>query len=427
MKAGFPSVLAAALAFALPVRATVSIEFQLGGIEVPAGSIGVLVADVADDGFTALTNAAGSAVTVGGKIGADDVIIAILSGSNLPAWGTKKGFANHVTSIDYAALGVAEGQDLILHVFPDRDAGDTIRAGEPHLSYRGDALERTSNSTMGFTLPRDGGAYLLAYLGAEHSGNADLAGLDLSALSYDSSPGSIQRSLASATARHTYFFNITTPGLFSLEGEGSTGLRADLFGPDGQLIAHSDGDISILESLAAGFHTLVVSRNSGTSPLPYGLDFSDGDPRSIVPDVAVGPSLTGLVGDNVLGGAAGQLIMLNSTRARSVTAFATVRNRSDRSDTLSVRGGPGNGLCRISYFDAAGSPISAALLNGTYRTTLIDSGDPAASIRIQFTPNRRKLVRNNSVLKRTFSTTIRADATVGPAARDAGTVQVGTR
>ncbi len=119
--------------------------------------------------------------------------------------------------------------------------------------------------------------------------------------------------------------------------------------------------------------------------------------------------------------------MLNSTRARSVTAFATVANRSDRPDTLAVRGGAGTGLCKISYFDAAGSPISAALLNGTYRTTLIDSGDPAASIRIQFTPNKRKLVRGNKVKQRNFFTTIRADATVGPAATDAGTVRVQVR
>jgi hypothetical protein len=193
------------------------------------------------------------------------------------------------------------------------------------------------------------------------------------------------------------------------------------------LIAGNDGNISMLESLGTGFHTLVVFRNSGSTPLAYEMDFSDGDPRTIVPDVAVGLSLTGLVGNNVLGGAPGQLIMLKSTRARSVTAFATVANRSDRPDTLAVRGGAGTGLCKISYFDAAGSPISAALLNGTYRTTLIDSGDPAASIRIQFTPNKRKLVRRNKVIKRTFSTAIRADSTVGAAATDTGTVQVRTR
>jgi hypothetical protein len=432
MKAGSLFIVAAALAFALPARATVSIEFQLGGIEVPAGSIGVLVADVADNEFTSPGDAAGAVLSVGGKIGADDVIIAILGGSNLPNWGTKRGFANLVASIDYAALDVAEGQDLILHLFPQRNAGDAIRAGEPHLSYRtGDLGQRTSNSTMGFTLPRDGGAYLLAYLGAEHSGNADLAGLDLSALAYGTGPGSINRSLSSGTARHTYFFDVATPGIFSLDGEGVSGFRAELYGPDGDLIAANDGDISIVETLAAGFHTLVLFRNSGNGSLAYALDFSSSDMRPIIPDVAVGLSLTGLVGNNILGGAPGQLVSLASLKARPVTAYATVGNRSERSDTLAVRASAGTGLCRINYFDGNGSLITAQLLSGTFRTTLLDSADPATGIRLQFTPNKRRLVRKvgsrTIVSKRTFTSAVRADATVGPSAMDAGTIQVNTR
>lgn len=432
MKAGLPSILAATWVLALPALATVSIEFQLGGIEVPAGSIGVLVADAADNEFTSPINAAGAVLSVGQKIGPDDVIIAILAGSNLPDWGTKKGFASHLAAIDYASLGVAEGQDLILHVFADRDAGDTIRTGEPHLSYRtGDLGQRTSNSTMDFTLPRDGGAYLLAYLGAEHSGNADLAALDLSPLGYGSGAGTINDNLASSTSRHTYFFNVATPGFLSLEGSGASGLRAELYGPDGRLIAASNGNISIFETLAAGFHTLVVFRSPGPGSIPYGMAFSNGDTRSIVPDVAVGPSLTRLVGKNVVGGAPGQISRLNSVKARPVTGYATIGNRSARPDTLAVRGSAGNGFCKINYFGPTGAPITGQLLSGSFRTTLIDSGDPASNIRIRFIPNRQRLVRKvgsrSVVTPRTFSTTIRANSTVGRAAADAGTVQVRTR
>ncbi len=432
MKAGFLSILATALAFALPARATVSIEFQLGGIEVPAGSIGVLVADVADNEFTTPIDAVGSVLSVGGKIGADDVIIAILGGSNLPEWGTKKGFANHVASIDYTALGVAEGQDLILHLFPQRNAGDAIRTGEPHLSYRtGDLGQRTSNSTMGFTLPRDGGAYLLAYLGAEHSGSADLAALDLSAIAYGAGAGSVNRSLSSATSRHTYFFSVATPGFVSIEGTGAPGLQAQLFGPDGRLISGSEDDLSIFETVSAGFHMLVLSRNAGAGSLGYAMDFAGSDTRPIIPDVAVGPSLTGLVGSNILGGAPGQLAGLNSVRARPVTAYATVANRSERSDTLAVRASAGTAFCRINYFDGSGTLVTAQLLSGAFRTAVLDSGDPATGIRVQFTPNKRRLVtkvgRRTVLTKRTFTSAVRADATVGSPATDTGTVQVKTR
>ena len=428
MNAGLASLLAATLAVSLPARATVSIEFQLGGIEVPAGSIGVLVADVADNEFTSPINAAGTVLSVGQKIGPDDVIIAILEGSNLPDWGAKKGFASHLTAIDYTSLGVAEGQDLILHVFADRDAGDPIRAGEPHLSYRtGDLGQRSSNSTMGFILPREGGAYLLAYLGAEHSGNADLAGLDLSPLGYGGGAGTINDHLSSSTSRHTYFFNVATPGFISLDGSGGSGLRAELYGPDGGLIAASNGNISIFETLSAGFHRLVVFRSPGPGGMPYGMAFSNGDTRSVVPDLAVGPSLSRLVGNNVLGGAPGQISRLDSVKARPVTGFATIGNRSTRPDSLAVVAGRGNGFCRIDYFGPTGSSITSQLLSGSFRTTLIDSDDPAASIRIRFTPNKGKLVRNKKVLKRTFATAVRANSTVGAVAADAVTLQVRTR
>jgi hypothetical protein len=432
MKAGFPTLLAAILSAALPARATVSIEFQLGGIEVPAGSIGVLVADVADNGFTSPTNGTGSVLSVGETIGTDDVVIAILESSNLPDWGAKKGFASHLASIDYASLGVAEGQDLILHVFPDRDAGDPIRAGEPHLSYRtGDLGQRTSNSTMGFTLPRDGGAYLLAYLGAEQSGNADLAGLDLSPLGYGISAGTISDQLSSSTSRHTYFFNVATPGFVSLDGPGGSGLRAELHGPDGRLIAASNGKISMFETLAAGFHTLVVFRSGGPGPIPYGMAFSNGDTRSIVPDVAVGPSPSRLIGRNLVRGAPGQTSILHSVQAVPVAGFATIGNRSGRPDTLAVRGNAGSGLCRINYFGPTGSLITAQLVSGSFRTDLIDSGDPGTNIRIQFTPDKRKLVRKvgsrDTLTPRAFSSAIRADSMVGPPASDTATLQARIR
>jgi hypothetical protein len=92
-----------------------------------------------------------------------------------------------------------------------------------------------------------------------------------------------------------------------------------------------------------------------------------------------------------------------------------------------VVAGRGNGFCRIDYFGPTGSSITSQLLSGSFRTTLIDSDDPAASIRIRFTPNKGKLVRNKKVLKRTFATAVRANSTVGAVAADAVTLQVRTR
>ena len=422
----------AGLGLASSALATVSIEFQLGGIEVPSGSIGVLVADVNNDGFTDPDSASGAVLSPGEAFGPDDVVIAVFSNSALPDWGSQKGFAEHLTVLDYAALGVAAGNPLILHVFPDRTEGGSVRSGEPHLSYRADQIgELTSTSNMGFALPTDGGAYLLAAIAPDKGGNADLAGLNLQNLPYSSGNGSFDRSL-SPTAVHTYYFELGQSGFLTLEGIGGQGLVAELIGPGGQSVFSGGGDtFAFYDTLPTGLYSLVLSReNGGSGDLAYELDFADSDIRFVVPDVAVGKSLTSLIGENILNGTGGQTLSLVSVKARPVSASATVGNQGQLSDTLAVRGGGGNALCSISFFDGSGN-VSAGIVAGTYRTEELVSGDTPTSLSVKFSPNKRKLTkkkgRKTKILKKTFSTFVRADSTQGPASMDSATVRVQTR
>lgn len=422
----------AGLGLACSVRATVSIEFQLGGIEVPPGSIGVLVADVGQDGFTDPFAAPNSVLSPGEAFGPDDIVIAVFSNSALPEWGAQKGFAEHLTVLDYNALGVAVGNPLILHVFPDRAEGDSVRSDEPHLSYRADQIgQLTSTSNMGFALPADGGAYLLAAIAPDKAGNADLAGLNLQNLPYSSGNGSFDRSL-SPTAVHTYYFELGQSGFLTLEGIGGQGLVAELVGPGGQSVFSGGGDtFAFYDTLPTGLYSLVLSRESGGSgDLAYELDFANSDVRFVVPDVAVGSSLTSLIGENLLNGEGNQTLSLVSSKARPVSASATIGNRGQLPDTLAVRGGAGNALCGISFFDGSGN-VTAGIVAGTYRTAELVDGDTPVSLDVQFSPDKRKLTkkkgRKTKILKKTFTTFVKADSTQGPASMDSATVRVQTR
>ncbi len=149
---------ALALAACVPnASARVSVEFQFGGLTLPPGTVGVLVADVAGDGFAFPADFPGATLSPGSSF-ADDIVVAVFSENGSPGWGSAKGFSVHLAGLDYAALGVAEGQQLILHLFPDLAPGGAIRPGEPHLSYR--STQVTANSTMGFALPPDRGNHL---------------------------------------------------------------------------------------------------------------------------------------------------------------------------------------------------------------------------------------------------------------------------
>jgi hypothetical protein len=422
------------LALALPASATVSIEFQLGGIEVPAGSIGVLVADADGDGnFTSPSSpeALDDQLTYSAMLGGD-VIIAVFTQSGLSDWGSRKGFAAQMAVLDYADLDLAEGDELMLHIFPQRTEGQTIRAGEPHLSYRTDEIgQRTSNSTMGFSLPADGGAHLLAVIGPDQGGNADLASLDLRNLPYASGSGSFDRSL-SPTGRHSYYFEVGASGFLSLDGIGGTGLVAQLLGPTGQTVFSGGGaEFSLYQTLPAGLYTLIMSRESGGSgQLDYELDFANSDLRFVVPDVAVGASLTSLTGNNTLNGGAGQAITLTSVKAMPVSGVATIVNRGRLPDTLAVRGTAGSVLCGIAYFEGI-TNVTAGLLTGNFRTAEISDGDEATALRVQFSPNKKKLTRKkgkrSKILSKTFNTLVRANSTQGPAAMDAASLNAQTR
>lgn len=432
MKAFTLSLLA--LGLTLPASATVSIEFQLGGIEVPAGSLGVLVVDAdRDNNFTSPSSpeAEGDQLTYSAMIGGD-VIIALFQPSGLAGWGTQTGFATHLAVLDYEGLGLQEGDKLALHIFPQRSENQTIRPGEPHLTYRTEEMgQRTSNSTMGFALPPDGGAHLLAVIGPEQGGQADLASLDLRNLPYSSGSGSFDRALSSSS-RHTYFFEIGGTGFLSLDGIGGDGLLVELFGPEGDSVYSGGGsEFGLHETMPSGLYMLVLSRQAGGSgSLSYELDFANSDVRFVVPDLAVGPTLTSLTGINLLNGATGQGVAMTSVKAKPVAAFATIANRGRLPDTIGLAASPGSALCAIGYFQGS-TNVTAGLVAGTFRTPSLAEGDESLALRVQFSPNKKKLTkktgRKSKILKKSFSTLVRASSTQGPAARDAASVVVQTR
>ncbi len=158
-------------------RATVSFEFQLGSVPLPPNSVGILVVDVDGDGFVPPANSQGTVIAEGSVMGGrDDVVIAVFPITSGNPFSPESGFAEFVGPIDYRALGLEEGQDLIFYAFPGRSLGDPIRRGESFVSFRTDDPGSLVGD-MGFSLPPDGGAYVLGALGAGFGGTTDLSGV----------------------------------------------------------------------------------------------------------------------------------------------------------------------------------------------------------------------------------------------------------
>lgn len=152
------------------------------------------------------------------------------------------------------------------------------------------------------------------------------------------------------------------------------------------------------------------------------------------PDAAVGLSLGSLSGFGVYG-SSGQLLTLVSRRARPVTGFATLANRtilSDRraADRIAVRANSGNRFFRITYSDADGN-ATAGIVSGSYRTPAIDGTDPLRWLTARISPIKARLAvkkgKRTVYLRKLFTTTIRARSTLFPPASDSGVIRVLTR
>jgi hypothetical protein len=411
--------------------ASVSLEFQLGGVDIPAGSIAVLVADRSSNGFVTPSTVPGAMLTPGEVIGADDVIVAVFSPSDLGDWGSLEGFAAISPDIRYEDFGLEEGQALTLLVFPDRNEGDPIRSGEPYLAYRtGDIGEISPSSTMNFSLPADGGAHLLATLAPANGGTADLSMVDIAPLPYAAGEGLLQDQL-STEAVHSYFFELTSPGFLDLSGDGGAGLRAELYGPDGALLASSDnsGSFAFVEDLLAGQYLLRVFRDAGgTGNLDYNLAFSS--EGIISPDLAVGAGFPALTGLNVVAGAPGQTVTLFSRRSKPAIGHVSLANQGGKPEVLSLRGTGGNALCSIAYLGDAGN-VTGAIISGTFRTPEMSRSNDPLAFRVLFSPNKKKLTRkrgNRTITKRrTFASILQADSTTGTSDSDSASISVQTR
>lgn len=154
----------------------VSIAISIGGIrdaqgqEAALGSIGILVADIAGNGFlgdytrssfaqsSALLD--GSSLSVGSLLGDDRVIASFTVNDDLGF----SGFNDFLSSIDYGS-GLVAGTPLALLWFPTLfEIDEVFNYGMTYGFYSNSLVSEASGATMGFTMPADGSTHMLALI-----------------------------------------------------------------------------------------------------------------------------------------------------------------------------------------------------------------------------------------------------------------------
>ena len=208
----------------------------------------------------------------------------------------------------------------------------------------------------------------------------------------------------------SFTFTLGSAAQTAISALNAATLSGELFDSLGNSIETGSGNFAINELLAAGTYTLRLT--AGASDETFSLNFDATSQVSVAPSVTVSPS------------------SVYSKKAGPVSATATVRNNSALADTFRVFASRGNSLFGAIYRNGS-TNITAAVTAGTYQTPSISLGNGAVSIRATITPNKKKIVKKKgkktTILKKTFTSTIRATSVTTPAISASGRLTVRTR
>jgi hypothetical protein len=208
----------------------------------------------------------------------------------------------------------------------------------------------------------------------------------------------------------SFTFTLGSAAQTAISALNAATLSGELFDSLGNSIETGSGNFAINELLAAGTYTLRMT--AGASDETFSLNFDATSQVSVAPSVTVSPG------------------SVYSKKAGPVSATATVRNNSALADTFRVFASRGNSLFGAIYRNGS-TNITAAVTAGTYQTPSISLGNGAVSIRATITPNKKKIVKKKgkktTILKKTFTSTIRATSVTTPAISASGRLTVRTR
>lgn len=346
-RAALLSVILTVCGFSEFSRASVTFEFQLGAVPIPSNSLGVIVADTGGDGFESPQQAVGTVLAPGSSVGAsNDRIISVFPITSGDPFTAGSGFAEFVGPIDYDALGLAEGQALVFYAFPGRAEGNAIRAGETFLTYRTDQPEEIIGN-MDFSLPEDGGSYVLGVLDQTLGGAVDLTASlpSTSLIAVADSPDLIVGKSVS----------------LQLEGTGNPSRFIAQGLPPGLRLDPRTGLISGRLSRAGSFQLKIRVRNgSGTSgPLIVEMNVAE------LPDQIIG-NFEGLVArESTVNEALGGKLTLKTAQNGRLTGRLVIGRRSygfrGELDAAIASGVPLNPTASVTINRRRATPISVDL------------------------------------------------------------------
>ncbi|MCB1062520.1 MAG: hypothetical protein KDN20_06325 [Verrucomicrobiae bacterium] len=174
------TTIACSLLLSQVASASPTIQVYLGGdLNVPAGTVGVLVADRAGNGFHPLDHVTtiGTRLAVGEAIGlSDDLVVGVLQASDQGFAGPGLGFTGILRNLPYPPHQLSPGMSLIFYWFPGHQTpGERLANGDAFETFRTDSADAESGGDLVFALPDRRGVHTLSFVSPTNGGGVSMS------------------------------------------------------------------------------------------------------------------------------------------------------------------------------------------------------------------------------------------------------------
>lgn len=230
-----------------------------------------------------------------------------------------------------------------------------------------------------------------------------------------------------------YSFTVTEARHVSIRASGAVDSVLVLRNTAGeQNTATGDRDSEIDRLLLPGTYTVEV-RGKGGDTGDYRLEIALGPLAVRQPDIEVGRSAGGMMGDGIYNTPVGQTLNLFPRKTRIVRGVATIENDGELPQDTTIEGTRGNRYFRVNYL-AGAENVTAEVVSGRHRTGDMAPGGPAHTISVLVNPIRKKIVKRvrrggrhvRVVMEKQITLSLRGTSGAGDAT-DAGFIRVRTR
>ncbi len=382
------TLIACLLGFVTNAHATVTVEIAIGSLpDISSGNAGILVADIARNGFQSPQE--GVLIAAGNSVGpTDDLIVGVFAAESGSHWDGGVGFSGILPATDLEDLGLTEGTPLKFYWLPGKNPGQVVAAGEVWHCFREDSAG-ASGGTIGLLAPDNYGVFRISQLTTDLGGDFDS--------SNPANSGDYETDGAYGIASNVTATLVTADNIEVSWGAvaGATGYRVYRgTSPDfaSASLLQTTSDLSFVDiGVGTGEYYYWIESDFGAGSSLASLQNAPASTTFSSPDLTIGKNGSQKIGLGVIStNPNAQRLKILVRKRKTGRGFSFLNNQGTKSGSLLLGGSRGNSKFKMTYIrmTSPGANITGAVRVNVYQSRELAPGE-SELVRIQVKPTAR--------------------------------------